>query len=103
MRLFRLLFFAVLFAAGEVSVPMVEAVPEAAEEAAEETPHPSARRRSERRPAAARTAPVEAAALQTAHRPLRPAVTRGVELNHGAAIRKMPPPSSASSSAPEDH
>lgn len=103
MRLIRLLFFAVLFAAGDVSVAMVEAVPEAAEEVAEETPHPSARRRGERRPAAARTAPVETAALQTAHRPLRPAVTRGVELNRRAAVRKVPAPSLASSPVSEDH
>jgi hypothetical protein len=101
MRVFRLVFFALLFAAAEVSVPMVGAVSEAAEEVAEETPHGSARRRA-LRPARSRTARVETAAVQTAHRPVRPAVTRGVELNHRAAIRKTPAPSSSSPS-PEDH
>jgi len=102
MRAVRLFFFALLFATGEVSVPIVEAVPEVVEEAAEETSHASARRRAHR-PAASRTTPVQTAAVQTAHRPQRPAVTRGVELNRRAAVRKVPPPSLASSPVSEDH
>ena len=101
MRLVRLLFFTLLFAAGEVAMPVAPAA-ESVEEASEETPHPSARRRSERQAAAARTPSPATAAVQAAHRPVGRVLTRNVELIHRASLRKIPPLSSASSSAPEE-
>ena len=102
MRLLRLLFFALLFAAGEVAVPVVSSASEALEEVSEETQHANGRRRGEREAAAVRSPSPGAAAVQAAHRPSVRVLSRTAERNHRSGLRKVPPPSSASSSAPEE-
>ena len=103
MRLLQILLMGLLFAAGEVMLPLVPVAEAAAEEMAEETSHPSARRRARHVPATAGAGLPRVHAVSAVSRPITGATPAHVEPGQRSTHRKIPPPARSSSASPEDH